>query len=155
MFNYHGTADDELSFQAGNILKIISFQEDRNWFKAEFEGQIGFVPKNYIQMKENYWYMGNMTRMEAERFLLRKDNTFNFTEGSFIVRDSESNPNSFALSVRWNNPQGEAAVQHYRILRNNEQKYLLWIVQFNSINQLVHYHKTTSVARGRWVVEFF
>ena len=62
MFNYNGSAEDELSFQAGNILKIISFQEDRNWFKAELDGRIGFVPKNYIQMKDNYWYMGGMTR---------------------------------------------------------------------------------------------
>ena len=57
MFNYQGSADDELSFQAANVLKIISFQEDRNWFKAELNGQIGFVPKNYIQMRDNYWYM--------------------------------------------------------------------------------------------------
>lgn len=148
MFNYNGTADDELSFQAGNILKIISFQEDRNWFKAEHNGQIGFVPKNYIQMKDNYWYMGSMTRQEAERFLLRPDSNLHLQEGSFIVRDSESNPNSFALSVRWNNQQeNRPAVQHYRILRNNESKYLLWIVQFNSINELVNYHKNTSVAR--------
>jgi len=148
MFNYNGSAEDELSFQAGNILKIISFQEDRNWFKAELDGRIGFVPKNYIQMKDNYWYMGGMTRQEAERFLLRTDTNLGLSDGSFIVRDSESNPNSFALSVRWFNTQdNRPAVQHYRILRNNESKYLLWIVQFNSINELVNYHKTTSVAR--------
>merc|ERR1712000_373238 len=26
-------------------------------------------------------------------------------------------------------------VQHYRILRNGDGKYLLWVVQFNSINE--------------------
>lgn len=153
MFNYQGSADDELSFQAANVLKIISFQEDRNWFKAELNGQIGFVPKNYIQMRDNYWYMGNMTRMEAERFLLNDNSPYRFGEGSFIVRDSESNPHSFALSVRWYNAAENAhAVQHYRILMNNESKYLLWIVQFNSINELVAYHRNTSVARTQNLV---
>ena len=90
----------------------------------------------------------SLSRQEAERFLLRTDTNLGLSDGSFIVRDSESNPNSFALSVRWFNTQdNRPAVQHYRILRNNESKYLLWIVQFNSINELVNYHKTTSVAR--------
>lgn len=44
-FHYQGGAEDELSFSASNILKIISFTEDRNWFKAELDGREGFVPK--------------------------------------------------------------------------------------------------------------
>lgn len=144
-FNYQGGADDELSFNSGNILKIISFSEDRNWFKAELNGREGFVPKNYIRMKPNFWYMGNITRAQSEEFLLRNDR--NFEEGAFIVRDSESNPNSFALSVKFLNQNNEYEVQHYRILRNNDGRYLLWVVQFDSINELIDHHRSHSVAR--------
>lgn len=97
-------------------------------------------------MKDNFWYMGNMTRVEAENFLLRNDQ--HLQQGSFIVRDSESSPSSFALSVRYDNMNDRTPqVQHYRILRNGDGKYLLWVVQFNSINELVEHHRTNSVAR--------
>ena len=126
-FTYNGTAQDELSFSQGNVLKIISFTEDRNWFKAELNNQTGFVPKNYVKMKPNLWYMGNMTRVDAERFLMRPNEPGSPTtlaDGSFIVRDSESTPNSFAISVRFGQQ-----VQHYKILRNNEGNYR-WFGKF-------------------------
>merc|ERR1711970_66233 len=86
-----------------------------------------------------------MTRADAERFLLRPNvdpDGIQLTDGCFIVRDSESTPNAFAVSVRFNN-----AVQHYKILRNANGKYLLWVVEFDSINQLIEYHKSNSVSR--------
>lgn len=92
-------------------------------------------------MRPNLWYMGNMTRVDAERFLLRPNDP-NLQDGSFIVRDSESTPNSFAISVRF-----QSNVQHYKILRNNEGNYLLWVVQFGSINELIDYHRVNSVSR--------
>jgi len=145
LFTYAGTADDELSFQQGDTLKIISFAEDRNWFKAELQGRQGFVPKNYIKMNDNYWYMGNMSRIDAQQFLLRNDPKLE--DGSFIVRDSESQSNSFAISVRFRDQ-----VQHYKILKNDDGMYLLWVVQFESINQLINYHRQNSVARTRTIL---
>merc|ERR1712044_83965 len=112
-FTYNATAQDELSFIQGDTLRIISFKEDRNWFKAELNNQTGLVSKNYVRMKPNLWYMGCMTRVDAERFLIRNNDT-DLTDGSFIVRDSESTPNSFSMSVRFGQQ-----VEHYRILRNN------------------------------------
>lgn len=139
-FNYNSGAADELTFRQGDVLKIISFTEDRNWFKAELNNQVGFVPKNYVKMKDNIWYMGNMTRVDAERFLLRTES--HLQDGSFLVRDSESTLNAFAISVR-----SQGAVQHYKILRNNEGNYQLWVVQFSSINELIDYHRSNSVSR--------
>ena len=142
-FNYNSGAPDELTFRQGDCLKIISFTEDRNWFKAELNNSVGFVPKNYVKMKDNIWYMGNMTRVDAERFLLRNDNN-QMQDGSFLVRDSESTLNAFAISVRF-----QSTVQHYKILRNNEGNYQLWVVQFSSINELIEYHRSNSVSRTR------
>ena len=122
-------------------MKIISLQEDRNWFKAELNEKIGFVPKNYIKLKSNYWYVGNMPRMQAEDFLL-----ITHTEkpnGSFIIRDSESAPNTcnFSLSVKYNDK-----VQHYKIV-NTKNKYILWQYLFNSLNELVSFYKQNSIAK--------
>lgn len=40
-------------------------------------------------------------------------------------------------------------VQHFKILRDNVGKYFLWVVKFDSVNELVDYHRTTSVNRGQ------
>ena len=77
-YDFSATADDELSFRKGDILKviallhreiihfnhttvwhlffsclvsgqIISLEDD--WCKSEMNGQEGYVPKNYIDMQ--------------------------------------------------------------------------------------------------------
>lgn len=39
-------------------------------------------------------------------------------------------------------------VQHFKVLRDDAGKYFLWVVKFNSLNELVNYHKTSSVSRS-------
>ncbi len=36
-------------------------------------------------------------------------------------------------------------VQHFKVLRDDAGKYFLWVVKFNSLNELIQYHKTSSV----------
>ena len=43
-------------------------------------------------------------------------------------------------------------VQHFKVLRDGAGKYFLWIVKFDSLNQLIDYHRTTSVSRGPNIV---
>ncbi len=40
-------------------------------------------------------------------------------------------------------------VQHFKVLRDGLGKYFLWVVKFDSINELIDYHRTTSVNRGQ------
>lgn len=40
------------------------------------------------------WYYGRITRQDAEKLLSNK------TEGSFLIRISESSPGDFSLSVK-------------------------------------------------------
>lgn len=35
------------------------------------------------------------------------------------------------------------------MLRDGTGKYFLWVVKFDSINELIEYHRTTSVNRGQ------
>ena len=36
-------------------------------------------------------------------------------------------------------------IQHFKVLRDDAGKYFLWVVKFNSLNELITYHKSSSV----------
>ncbi|XP_067672416.1 growth factor receptor-bound protein 2-like [Haliotis asinina] len=132
------TADDELSFKKGSILKILRTDEDKNWYKAEQCGKEGYIPNNYVELKPHPWYVGSISRMKAEEMLLNG----NHQDGAFLVRNSESTPGEFSISVKYQN-----GVQHFKVLRDGNGKYFLWVVKFNSLNELIEYHRTSSVSR--------
>jgi len=145
--DFNATADDELSFHKNDVIKVLDMEEDRNWFKAEKDGREGFIPANYIKMKTNAWYHGKIKRANCELVLLKKaGGSYIQPDGAFIVRLSESTPGDFSLSVKW----GES-VQHFKILRDGAGRYFLWIVKFNSINELLEYHRTSSVSRSQTI----
>jgi len=135
LHDFYATADDELSFKKGSILKVLNTEE--KWFKAEQDGKEGLIPYNYIEMKPHEWYYGHITRAKAEDILSRQPH-----DGAFLVRESESTPGDFSISVKF-----DGGVQHFKVLRTVAGKYFLWFVRFDSLNQLVDYHHTSSVSR--------
>eukprot|EP00035_Acanthoeca_spectabilis_P020277 m.432017 g.432017 ORF g.432017 m.432017 type:complete len:247 (-) comp17381_c0_seq1:74-814(-) len=141
LHDFKATAADELSFAKGDTLKIINNEADANWFQAEKNGQTGFIPANYVEMAPHEWFHGQIKRVTAEQTLLNCPQ-----EGAFLFRESESTPGGFSLSVRVHNRTG-IHVQHFKILRDETGKYFLWVVKFNSLNELINYHKTSSVSR--------
>ena len=58
----------ELSFQKDNIIKIINYNDDPNWYEAELDGKVGWVPKSFFDAAPVYWFMGLMDRMECEKY---------------------------------------------------------------------------------------
>ncbi|KAL9957084.1 hypothetical protein ACROYT_G038676 [Oculina patagonica] len=139
--DFQATADDELSFKKGSVLKVIKTDDDKNWFTAEQDGRSGLVPANYITLKPHSWFHGKITRAQAEELLLKQK-----IDGAFLIRESESTPGDFSLSVRFGD-----GVQHFKVLRDGSGKYFLWVVKFNSLNQLVEYHRTSSVSRSQTI----
>ncbi|KAL5288648.1 sem-5 family protein [Megaselia abdita] len=135
--DFAATAEDELSFRKLQILKILNMEDDMNWYRAELDGKEGLIPSNYIDMKSHDWYYGKITRADAEKVLLNKH------EGAFLIRISESSPGDFSLSVKCPD-----MVQHFKVLRDAQGKFFLWVVKFNSLNELVDYHRTSSVSRS-------
>uniref|UniRef100_A0A8C4QDJ3 Growth factor receptor bound protein 2 n=1 Tax=Eptatretus burgeri TaxID=7764 RepID=A0A8C4QDJ3_EPTBU len=87
------------------------------------------------------WFRGKISRAKAEELLNRQK-----FDGAFLVRDSESAPGDFSLSVKFGND-----VQHFKVLRDGAGKYFLWVVKFSSLNELVEYHRTTSVSRTQQI----
>lgn len=141
LHDFKATAADELSFTKGAIVKIINNEADANWFQAELAGKTGFIPANYVEMSPHEWFHGCIKRVQAEQTLLACPH-----EGAYLFRESESTPGGFSLSVRVHNRTG-VHVQHFKILRDEAGKYFLWVVKFNSLNELINYHKTSSVSR--------
>lgn len=39
-------------------------------------------------------------------------------------------------------------MQHFKILRDSGGKYFLWVQKFDSLNELVKHHRTSSVSRS-------
>ncbi|XP_031554196.1 growth factor receptor-bound protein 2-like [Actinia tenebrosa] len=138
--DFTATSTDELSFKKGSILKVLYMDPDNQWYKAEQNGKDGYIPANYIEMKPCGWFVGKIKRIDAESQLSNKN------DGAFLIRESESAPGDFSLSVKF---QGN--VQHFKVLRDGAGKYFLWVVKFNSLNELVDYHRTSSVSRSQQI----
>lgn len=142
LHEFKASSPDELSFAKGSIVKVINNESDKNWYTAEQDGKSGYIPANYVQMMPCEWMHGKIPRVKAEEILLQTNQ-----EGAYLFRESESAPGGFSLSVRVNNASG-IHVQHFKILRDDVGKYFLWVVKFNSLNELINYHKTSSVSRS-------
>ncbi|CAJ0580881.1 unnamed protein product, partial [Mesorhabditis spiculigera] len=142
-YEFRANEPDELSLEKGELIKILSRDEDPFWFKAEKDGVQGFVPSNYIKMRDHPWYLGKISRRDAEALL----NTAGTANGTFLVRHSESSAGDFSISVKFNGASGETGVQHFKILHDADGKYFIWDTRFVSINQLINYHRTASISR--------
>uniref|UniRef100_A0ABK0LGV8 GRB2-related adaptor protein n=1 Tax=Rattus norvegicus TaxID=10116 RepID=A0ABK0LGV8_RAT len=94
LYNFQATESDELAFNKGDTLKILNMDDDQNWYKAELRGAEGFVPKNYIRVKPHPWYSGRISRQLAEETLMKRNHL-----GAFLIRESESSPGEFSVSV--------------------------------------------------------
>ncbi|KAI4798480.1 hypothetical protein KUCAC02_022031 [Chaenocephalus aceratus] len=63
--------------------------------------------------------------------------------GAFVIRGSRKTVHGdFSISVRL-----EAAVQHFKVMRDSRGKYYLWSERFPSLNQLVEYYQHTSISK--------
>uniref|UniRef100_K7FTL2 GRB2 related adaptor protein 2 n=1 Tax=Pelodiscus sinensis TaxID=13735 RepID=K7FTL2_PELSI len=137
-FDFNASGEDELSFRTGDVLKILSSQEE--WYRAELRSHEGYVPKNFINIHIPIWFNEGISRHEAENLLMSKE------IGSFIIRASQNSPGDFSISVRH-----EDDVQHFRVMRDTKGNYYLWTEKFQSLNKLVEYYKTSSISRQKQI----
>ncbi|KAL3996720.1 DEP domain-containing mTOR-interacting protein [Sarotherodon galilaeus] len=134
LFSFAASEADEISFQKGDIIKVTEMEEDSCWVTAEIQGKRGYVPGNYISLLPHLWFAGPVSRLEAEQRLRWQDT------GVFLVRESESAPGEFSLSVSYGD-----RVEHFRVLEGGGQ-YCIWEELFCSLNQLVDFYRTHSIA---------
>ncbi|MEE6470287.1 hypothetical protein FKM82_008916 [Ascaphus truei] len=120
LYPFSSVTEEELNFEKGETMEVIEKPEnDPEWWKCKnSSGQIGLVPKNYVDIlsdgpamnssnvnKISYtgpactgcfagkeWYYGGVTRHQAECALIERG-----MEGDFLVRDSESSVSGFSI----------------------------------------------------------
>ncbi|CAG0895290.1 unnamed protein product [Darwinula stevensoni] len=98
-------------------------QTPANWFAEGLEKLIERWQK---------WYFGNTKRAEAEKKLLLPEND----HGAFLIRDSESRPNDYSLSVK----DGDT-VKHYRIRQLDGGKLFIGKrITFRTLKELVDHY---------------
>uniref|UniRef100_A0A3B4GDA6 GRB2-related adapter protein-like n=1 Tax=Pundamilia nyererei TaxID=303518 RepID=A0A3B4GDA6_9CICH len=134
LFSFAASEAGEISFHKGDIIKVTEMEEDSCWVTAEIQGKRGYVPGNYISLLPHPWFAGPVSRLEAEQRLRWQDT------GVFLVRESESAPGEFSLSVSYGD-----RVEHFRVLEGGGQ-YCIWEESFCSLNQLVDFYRTHSIA---------
>uniref|UniRef100_A0A3Q0S527 Osteoclast-stimulating factor 1 n=1 Tax=Amphilophus citrinellus TaxID=61819 RepID=A0A3Q0S527_AMPCI len=135
-YEFAATSDDELTFRKGDVLKILTLEDD--WCKAEMQGREGYVPRNYINLQIPGWFKEDASRSAAEELLKSK------SVGEFLIRGCQTSPGDFSISVKHEND-----VQHFRVMRDNKSQYFLWQEKFTSLNKLVEFYKANSISKNR------
>ena len=125
----------QLSIKKGDKLKVLQKSENGDWCEVtNVKGEVGWTPTSYIAMLENLkakpWFHGNITWAEAELLLGSGIN------GSFLVRESESKPGQFSISLRY-----DGLTVHYHIFTDAERKFYVFSEsKFETVSELVVHH---------------
>ncbi|NXJ06169.1 GRAP protein, partial [Odontophorus gujanensis] len=132
LYNFQTTEKDELPFQKGDTLKV---QGDGVGTWSALVAVVCCLGAS------GRWYAGRISRHMAEELLLKRKYV-----GAFLIRESESAPGEFSISVNYGQH-----VQHFKVLRERNGKYFLWEEKFNSLNELVDFYRTTTIAKKQQI----
>lgn len=140
LYDYEALASTEdLRFYKGEHLESAArYMKESDWFLARSKTtkKVGWVPSNYVAELKSLgaepWYLGKIGRVEAEERLRYHENR----DGAFIIRDSDTEPNNYSLSILHNEN-----IKHYRIKQYESGGYYIHIkTVFSTIHDLVlHY----------------
>ncbi|XP_045158663.1 tyrosine-protein kinase SRK3-like isoform X2 [Mercenaria mercenaria] len=151
LYDYDARTEDDLSFKKGDILILLDQGDEENedwWFAKHTDPNYqnskseGYVPRNYVAIEDTIesqeWFFGKVTRKETERNLLAKGNEV----GTYLIRESETCPGSYVLSIRDYDQNKGDCVKHYK-MRNMDDGgvYIAARRPFKSIMELVEHYK--------------
>uniref|UniRef100_A0A1A8G9F1 Cytoplasmic protein n=2 Tax=Nothobranchius korthausae TaxID=1143690 RepID=A0A1A8G9F1_9TELE len=167
LYPFSSSNDEELNFERGDVMEVVEKPEnDPEWWKCcKMDGQLGLVPKNYVTVLDSgsqkstaalagpptpdcdyispsgsgrfagkEWYYGKVTRHQAEVALNQRG-----TEGDFLIRDSESSPNDFSISLK-----AQSKNKHFKV-QLKEDLYCIGQRKFNSMEELVEHYKKAPI----------
>eukprot|EP00045_Choanoeca_perplexa_P017029 m.238854 g.238854 ORF g.238854 m.238854 type:complete len:876 (-) comp17431_c0_seq2:1743-4370(-) len=136
-FPYQQMEPTDLPMVKGEKLTILDASEEHWWKARNASGKEGFVPANYVRklgMESEPWFMGSVSKSEASALL-----NVSGQDGCFLVRESESQPGQYSLSVFY-----KGKLKHYRIKVENSKHYVSDRHRFDTITDLIEYHKLNS-----------
>ncbi|OXB83821.1 UNVERIFIED_CONTAM: hypothetical protein H355_003033 [Colinus virginianus] len=156
MYDFQPTERHDLRLDKGEEYTVIE-KNDIHWWKArDKHGHEGYIPSNYVTGKKSNnldqyeWYSRNLNRSKAEQLLRNEDK-----EGGFVVRDS-SQPGLYTVSLYTKfGGEGSSGIRHYHIketVTSPKQYYLAEKHLFNSIPEIIEYHKHNAAGVLMWEV---
>ncbi|XP_030642839.1 cytoplasmic protein NCK2a [Chanos chanos] len=163
LYPFSSVTEEELNFEKGETMEVLEKPEnDPEWWRCKnSRGVVGLVPKNYVMVLSdgpgtdsgpssphmNYmgpsrtgmfagkdWYYGNVTRHQAECALNERG-----VEGDFLIRDSESSPNDFSVSLK-----AEGKNKHFKV-QLTDGMYCIGQRRFGSMDELVEHYKKAPI----------
>ncbi|KAM6978733.1 cytoplasmic protein NCK2a [Tautogolabrus adspersus] len=164
LYPFSSVTEEELNFEKGEVMEVVEKPEnDPEWWRCKnSRGMLGLVPKNYVMVLDERpglpssmprspqnrsvaparsgkfagrdWYYGNVTRHQAECILNERGE-----EGDFLIRDSESSPSDFSVSLKAAGKNKHFKVQHA------EGVYCIGQRRFPSIDELVEHYKKAPI----------
>ncbi|MCJ8744690.1 hypothetical protein PDJAM_G00121380 [Pangasius djambal] len=108
-------------------------------YESRTSADLTFKKGERLQILNNTWFFGKITRRDSERLLLNIQNR----RGTFLVRESETTKGAYCLSVLdYDNTKG-LNVKHYKIRKlDSGGFYITSRTQFSNLQQLVlHYRR--------------
>lgn len=140
--------DDIFTYQKGDIMEVI--EEDGEWLRVKKVGTVeeGDVHTCHFAVEESLesfdWFHGDISRKEAESVL----KSFN-EKGTFLVRGSESNQGSYALSILDDDMEKGRVAKHFRITNTTGRGhcYIFPADKFESLPSLVEKYSKTREQR--------
>ena len=67
IFDYKSDYDEDLSFDAGTIINIISVENDE-WYSGEYDGKQGMFPKNFVEELKNQLLLSQVGTLINRQF---------------------------------------------------------------------------------------
>ncbi|XP_061735273.1 cytoplasmic protein NCK2a isoform X2 [Nerophis ophidion] len=165
LYPFSSVTEEELNFEKGEIMELVEKPEnDPEWWRCKnSRGMVGLVPKNYVTVLDERpghpspsmkgsprnrhmaparsgrfagrdWYYGNITRHQAECILNERAD-----EGDFLVRDSESSPSDFSVSLK-----AAGKNKHFKV-QQADGIYCIGQRRFNSMDELVEHYKKAPI----------
>uniref|UniRef100_A0A8C6SFL2 Tyrosine-protein kinase n=1 Tax=Neogobius melanostomus TaxID=47308 RepID=A0A8C6SFL2_9GOBI len=140
LYDYSARTVDDLSFNTGDTLEVITKDAGQWWFAEAVNGisanRKGYIPANYVAPVESIdaelWYFPNTKRVDAEKMLLAEGNL----QGAFLIRNCESQKGELSLSVLDN-----GRVKHYKLRKlENGQYYVSRTKSFDTLKELVDWY---------------
>nr|XP_002126540.1 tyrosine-protein kinase Fgr-like [Ciona intestinalis] len=145
MYDYDARTHEDLSFRKGETLFILNNEGD--WWQARSaaSGQEGYVPSNYVApaggLDCEEWFFGKISRKECERKLIQHRTP----RGTFMIRESETAPGTYSLSITDQDQGKGSTVKHYRIRQlDNGGYYITTRAQFQDLVGLISHYQNSA-----------
>ncbi|KAJ8409967.1 hypothetical protein AAFF_G00210080 [Aldrovandia affinis] len=132
--------EEELNFEKGETMEVVEKPgDDPEWWRCKnVRGRVGLVPKNYVVVLSDGLAPGGhgagSCSPPAECALNERG-----AEGDFLVRDSESSPSDFSVSLK-----APGKNKHFKV-QLSEGVYCIGQRRFSNMDQLVDHYKKAPI----------